>query len=119
MSMRYFSTVPQVNTLCFKDPIPLFNQTAENKIQITFKDGKIVNETVQNQLVNICMIQGDLQFCVKGEPYIVDEGDILNLNPHTCAPARVSDEDAILLTLVKAHGLEAIKQRLKCSPAKV
>ena len=116
MNMRYFSKDPQVNNLRFNENIPLFNHTSKNRIQITFKDGEIVHETEQNEAVNICMIKGCLQFCIKGEPYIVEEGDILDLDPHACCPDPTTHENAVLLTLVKADEDQAIEEKRKCTP---
>lgn len=113
--MRYFSKDPRIENFCFKEHLPLLSQVFEKKIQITFKDGLIVHETKQSRAVNICMIKGGLQFCVKGEPYIIEEGDILDLNPYSSFPNLTSHEDAILLTLVKANGDKALEEKLKCN----
>lgn len=112
--MRYFCKNPRVKSSSSKEHIPLFNRTAKKKVQITFKDGNIVYETKQDQLINICMIKGALQFCIKGEPYVVQEGDILNLDPHACCPQKTLHEDAIILTLVKADATQALEEKRKC-----
>lgn len=95
----------------FEAKVPLVKQGSDEILQITFKNGQIIHESDVNLPINVCLIKGGLQFCVRGEPYLVQEGNILDLR-ESFVP---KNDDAVLLTLVKAHGLDALREKQKCS----
>ena len=90
--------------------LPLAKKGNNDVIQIMFKDGQVIHEGDIDLGINVCLINGALQFCIKGEPYLVQEGNILDLQPSYMP----SSDDAVLLTLVKAHGEQALTEKKKC-----
>ena len=106
--MRYFAE--NISGQSPKTEVPLVKKGVDDVIQIMFKDGQIVHESNQELGINVCLVKGGLQFCVKGEPYLVQEGNILGLQPSYMPKS----DDAVLLTLVKAKGIEAVHAKEKC-----
>lgn len=92
---------------------PVLESSFGKEIRIAFQEGQVMKEHKTKFPITVMTLRGSIEFSVKDEMFILNEGDIIALEGDVMHELKATDESVVWLSLHKGDSIERVKNVLK------
>ena len=92
---------------------PVLESSFSKEIRTAFREGQIMKEHKTKFPITVMTLRGSIEFNVKGEMFILNEGDIIALEGGVIHELEAIDESVVWLSLHKDDSIVRVKDVLK------